>query len=125
MRYVILTCAFMSAMVVSLVLSNVSVASQIGVAAGIRGQVIRASSPTPSAAIGQMSSGQTVFIGDEIKVGQQSRLQVMLLDETVFTLGANASMTIDEFVYDPSTPQTNALSASIKRAAHFVLSQAA
>ena len=72
MRYVILTCAFMSAMVVSLVLSNVSVASQIGVAAGIRGQVIRASSPTPSAAIGQMSSGQTVFIGDEIKVGQQS-----------------------------------------------------
>ncbi len=115
MRYVILTCAFMSAMVVSLVLSNVSVASQIGVAAGIRGQVIRASSPTPSAAIGQMSSGQTVFIGDEIKVGQQSRLQVMLLDETVFTLGANASMTIDEFVYDPSTPQTNALSASIKR----------
>lgn len=111
MRYLIVTSAFLSVMV----LSNISAASQIGVAAGIRGQVIRASSPSSSAAIGQMSSGQTVFIGDEIKVGQQSRLQVMLLDETVFTLGANASMTIDEFVYDPSTPQTNALSASIKR----------
>lgn len=94
MRYLIVTSAFLSVMV----LSNISAASQIGVAAGIRGQVIRASSPSSSAAIGQMSSGQTVFIGDEIKVGQQSRLQVMLLDETVFTLGANASMTIDEFV---------------------------
>ena len=32
-----------------------------------------------------------------------SRLQVMLLDETVFTVGPESDMVLDEFVYDPST----------------------
>lgn len=92
-------------------------AAQIGVAAGIRGEVIRASSVQRSAAIGQMSSGQTVYLGDEIKVGTASRLQVMLLDETIFTLGANAAMTIDEFVYDPAAPSSGTLSASVRQGA--------
>ena len=89
-------------------------AAQIGVAAGIRGEVIRASTVQRTAAIGQMSSGQTVFLGDEIRVGAASRLQVMLLDETIF-MGANAAMTIDEFVYDPAFPSTGTLSASVRK----------
>ncbi len=101
-------------------------AVQIGVAAGIRGQVIKASSPQRAAIIGQMSSGHTVYLGDEIKVGEQSRLQVMLLDETIFTLGANAAMTIDEFLYDPSLASANTLTASVKQGAfRFVSGQVA
>ncbi len=101
-------------------------ASQIGVTAALRGEVVRTASFNDRAAIGQMSSGQSVYLGDDIKVGNQSRMQVMLLDETIFTLGANSVMRIDEFVYDPSDDTKNALSTSIKQGAfRFVSGQVA
>ena len=68
---------------------------------------------------------RVLFLGDDIKVGRQGRLQVMLLDETIFTLGANSVMRIDEFVYDPSNAK-NSLSTSIKQGAfRFVSGQIA
>lgn len=88
-------------------------AEQIGVTAALRGEVVRTASFNQAAAIGQLSSGQSVFLGDDIKVGAESRMQVMLLDETIFTLGANSVMRIDEFVYDPSDDSRNTLSTSI------------
>lgn len=101
-------------------------ASQIGVTAALRGDVVRTASLESGAAIGQMSSGQTVFLGDDIKVGAQGRLQVMLLDETIFTLGANAVMRIDEFVYDPNDAAKSSLSTSITQGAfRFVSGQIA
>ncbi len=45
------------------------------------------------------------------------RLQIMLLDESAITLGPDAQLTIDEFVYDPANTNTNALSASIAKGA--------
>jgi len=104
----------------------VAAAPQIGVTAALRGEVVRTASLESGAAIGQMSSGQTVFLGDDIKVGAQGRLQVMLLDETIFTLGANAVMRIDEFVYDPNDTSRSSLSTSIKQGAfRFVSGQIA
>ena len=101
-------------------------APPIGVTAALRGDVVRTASFEKAAAIGQMSSGQKVFLGDDIKVGRQGRLQVMLLDETIFTLGANSVMRIDEFVYDPSNAAKNSLSTSIKQGAfRFVSGQIA
>lgn len=101
-------------------------ASQIGVTAALRGDVVRTASFNKQAAIGQMSSGQSVFLGDDIKVGDGGRMQVMLLDETIFTLGANSVMRIDEFVYDPADDTKNTLSTSIKRGAfRFVSGQVA
>jgi FecR-like protein len=41
--------------------------------------------------------------GERILTSPNSRLQVLLPDETVFTLGPNSDMRIDEFVYDPNT----------------------
>jgi hypothetical protein len=50
----------------------------------------------------------------------------MLLDETIFTLGANAVMRIDAFVYDPNDATKNSLSTSIKQGAfRFVSGQVA
>lgn len=89
----------------------------IGVTAALRGEVVRTASFNETAAIGQLSSGQNVFLGDDIKVGAQGRLQVMLLDETIFTLGAHAVMRIDEFVYDPTNAESNTLSTSIQQGA--------
>lgn len=105
---------------------NAARAEQIGVTAALRGTVIRTASFQTDAPIGQISSGQKVFLGDDIKVGAQGRLQVMLLDETVFTLGANSVMRIDEFVYDPGRANTARLITSIKSGAfRFVSGQVA
>ena len=99
---------------------------QIGVTAGLRCAVVRTANLQTDAPIGQMSSGQKVFLGDDIKVGAQVRLQVMLLDETVFTLGSNSVMRIDEFVYDPGQENTARLTTSIKSGAfRFVSGQVA
>ena len=49
-------------------------ADQIGVTATLRGAVVGTASPQTDAPIGQMSSGQEVFLGDDIKVGAQGRL---------------------------------------------------
>ena len=101
-------------------------AQPIGVTAALRGDVVRLASFESNAAIGQMSSGQQVFLGDDIKVGGNGRLQLMLLDETIFTLGANAVMRIDEFVFDPSAPSNNTLTTSIAQGAfRFVSGQVA
>lgn len=101
-------------------------AQQIGVTAALRGEVVRTASLQTGASIGQLSSGQKVFLGDDIKVGATGRLQVMLLDETIFTLGANSVMRIDEFVYDPSDTANSRLSTSITQGAfRFVSGQIA
>ncbi|GHB04552.1 hypothetical protein GCM10009069_28920 [Algimonas arctica] len=55
-----------------------------------------------------------IFLGDDIGSAADSSLQILLLDETVFTVGASAQLTIDEFVYDPSS-NGNKMSASIKK----------
>ena len=41
--------------------------------------------------------------GASIVTGPQSRMSCTLPDGTVFTVGANSNMVIDEFVYDPDS----------------------
>lgn len=42
-------------------------------------------------------------MGEQIIVGPNSRLQTVLPDDTVFTLGPDSDMKIDEFVYYPNS----------------------
>ncbi len=74
---------------------------QAGVSAAVRGQVQRASDTQPIGV--QVVSGQPIYLADRISSGAQSGMQIMLLDETTFTIGPDSFVKIDEFVYDPST----------------------
>ena len=76
-------------------------AEQAGVTAAVRGQVYLI--PVIDKAKHRAKSGEDVFLGDEVSSSEESGMQLMLLDETVFTIGPNTDMTIDEFVYDPAT----------------------
>ena len=58
--------------------------------------------------------GNPIYLNDEIKTGPQSKLQILLKDQTVFNIGPNSSLKIDKFVYDPVRPQ---LSVNIERGA--------
>lgn len=73
---------------------------RVGVIAAVRGGV----EITGSGLTGRIvESGEPVFLGDAIKTGDEGHLQVMLLDQTVFTVGPRSSLVIDEFVYNPET----------------------
>ena len=69
----------------------------IGVSAAVRGDVtVRsgAQSRTPG-------SGEPMYLGDRVVTRAQSGMQIMLLDESVFTIGESNDFVIDRFVYDP------------------------
>lgn len=45
---------------------------------------------------------ERVILNDEVRTGAASQLQILLLDRTTFTVGANARVAVDRFVYDPA-----------------------
>ncbi len=73
----------------------------IGVAAAVRGRVEAVAPGAPAGRI--LGSGQPVYLNDHVKTGPGGRLQLLLRDQTTFTLGPNSDMVLDTFVYDPAT----------------------
>ena len=49
------------------------------------------------------SLGEEIFLEDRIQTSADSRLQILLRDETTFTLGPNAELIVDKFIYDPDS----------------------
>jgi len=85
---------------------------KIGVAGGVSGIVT--AYHTWGDVSTRMSSGRPVYFMDRIVTGASGRMQVLLLDETVFTIGPDSEMVLDAFVYDPFT-QEGKLSASLTK----------
>lgn len=75
-------------------------AQQAGVAAGVVGslRVSEGERAAPEA----IKTGMDMLLGDRVNSEKASRMQVLLLDETVFTIGPDSDLVIDEFVYDPA-----------------------
>jgi len=86
-----------------------------GIAGAVRGSVAL-ESPARKTTIDQLASGEDIVMGDAVNTRAKSRLQIMLLDETAITMGENASLVIDEFVYDPAGDNAS-LAASVKEGA--------
>lgn len=77
---------------------------QAGVSAAVSGEVLLAR----TSAVGrQVESGEAIFLGDSIENGPNGNLQVLLMDESVLTLGPDSRIEIDRFIYDPATDQGN------------------
>ena len=75
--------------------------AKAGVSAAVRGDVKLATAKQPVAH--KVGSGADIFLGDHITSAADSGMQILLLDQTVFTIGPEADMVIDNFVYDPAT----------------------
>lgn len=92
-----------------------------GVAAAIAGAVKQVSLRTPGTKVGRaVASGDAIYLGDRITTGPKSRLQILLEDRTTFTIGPNAAMVIDEFVYNPKTSKGKLSARILKGAFRFV-----
>lgn len=59
--------------------------------------------------------GDPIYLNDEIATGPDTNLQILLKDQTVFTIGPDSSIIFDEFVYDPGDAETSSLSATITK----------
>ncbi|MCC9624286.1 FecR domain-containing protein [Thalassospira sp. MA62] len=72
-----------------------------GVSAAVTGNIVMAKFSGEVGII--VESGMPVHLGDRITTADSSGMQILLLDETVFTIGPNSDIAIDEYVYDPET----------------------
>jgi hypothetical protein len=100
-------------------------ATRIGAAAAVRGLVQLAAVPGVRVVGQQVASGEPIYLGDKVTTGDGGRLQVLLLDETVFTIGPNAVLVIDEFVYDPGRGQGKVAASVLKGAFRFITGKVA
>ncbi len=81
-----------------------SIAYAQGAAVGIAASVVKevrlsnAQTPKPK----QIVLRQRIALGDLIQTGKASQVQLMLLDRSTLSIGSNASVRIDRFVYDPA-----------------------
>jgi len=65
-------------------------------------------------------SGKPLFLNAHVVTGPTGHAQFLLLDETVFKLGPNSDMVLDEFVYDPDTSAGTIAATLIKGVFRFV-----
>ncbi|GAA0627769.1 FecR family protein [Thalassospira tepidiphila] len=93
-------------------------AEMAGISAAVTGEI------TLSKVTGEVGilveSGMPVYLGDRIVTSANSGMQVLLLDETVFTIGPNSDVAIDEFVYDPATGDGQIVADMAKGVMRFV-----
>lgn len=114
-----LTISLISAMAVAGFASVTVAQQQAGVSAAVRGQVALAR--VSENVVGrQVESGDPIFLGDAITSGRDSGMQIMLMDETVFSIGPNSEIAIDEFVYDPATDSGKVTASVAKGVFRFI-----
>lgn len=72
----------------------------VGINAAIRNKVEIRSAATKKTNPAVLKA--SVFLNDQVSTGPAGQLQILLRDRTTFTVGANARVAVDRFVYDPA-----------------------
>ncbi len=111
---------FIALLLLAPLAANASV--NIGVASAVRGAV---KATAPGAAGRVVETGKAVYSHDKISTGPEGKLQILLLDQTSFTIGANSEMELDEFVFDPATNAGKVSAKIVKGAFRFVTGKVA
>ena len=83
----------------AMAVKQTNAAEKVGVQAGVHGTVHL--KPATSDAVRSAKSGEGVYFLETVESGINSGLQILLLDETTFTVGPQSEIVIDEMVYDP------------------------
>ncbi len=88
-----------------------------GVAAAVRGEVTLARAGQASRAV---VGGEDILMQDALRSGPSSGMQILLLDETAFTLGPESELVVDEFVYDPASGAGRVSASVVKGVFRFI-----
>ncbi len=89
---------------------STTMGAAIGVAASVVKEVKLSNGLAPKGK--QVAVKQRIALGDLIQTGKSSQLQVLLLDRSSFSIGANAALRIDRFVYDPARGRSTGASVT-------------
>jgi hypothetical protein len=109
----LLTGALAAAVAAYLAPASANAPTQVGIAAAVLNRVTIARGG--AAQMRPAVLRQQVALADRVETGARSQLQILLLDRSTFTVGANARLSIDRFVYDPA--QGRSMSASVAKGA--------
>lgn len=82
------------------IIATAAAAEPAGVAAAVRGEVTLARA---AASARPVAGGEEILMQDALRSGPRSGMQLLLLDETVFTIGPESELVVDTFVYDPAS----------------------
>ena len=67
-------------------------------------------------AVGRLAgTGDPVHLDDEVITGPETSAQILLKDQSLFSIGPSSAITIDRFVYDPDSEAASSLVATITR----------
>lgn len=95
--------------------------AKVGVAAAVN---IDARGQKPGTAARVITMGADVIFNEEISTDAKGLVQLLLVDGTTFTIGPNAHLVIDEFVYKPETGEARVVASIAKGAFRFIGGQA-
>jgi FecR protein len=105
---------FAAAGLAALIVAAPLAAEAVGVTAVVRNNVQVTTAARP--VLHKAAVRETISTGNDIVTGGQSMTQLLLLDKTSFTVGANARVKIDRFVFDARANQS-AVSATVAKGA--------
>ena len=114
MKKIILSGALMAVVLLSatgLLWAKATGPVQAGVAAAVQGEVKITTAGSPARVL---KSEEQVLMGDTVETEKNGKLQILLLDQTVFTLGPLSAVTIDEFVFDPANDNGKVKASMLK-----------
>jgi hypothetical protein len=104
----------LAAAVAGVMAAQPALAAKIGVAAAVRNDVTDGSSGQ------KMVAGSQLFEQQVVRTGDASSAQLLFLDQTSLSLGPEAQIKLDKFVYDPSRKTGDVVLAATKGAFRFV-----
>ena len=92
-------------------------AVQVGVTAAVNQS---AEGDAPGASRRTLTLGDSVIHNEHIVTGPDGLVNILLIDGTSFTVGANSDLTIDSFVYDPDAGTAQVAATLTKGALRFI-----
>lgn len=94
--------------------TGASHAQDVGITAAVRNNVQVTTPVNP--VLHPAKVRERIALGNDVVTGKNSMTQLLLLDQTSFTVGADARVKIDRFVYDPNR-NASSVGASVAKGA--------
>ncbi len=103
-----------------LLLFNVSQAQELSIEKQLVG-IVGAISGTVKTETRELKAGDKIYLNETIYATEGSGTQILLLDQSTFTIGSDSEVVMDTFIYDPAT-NDGKIVASVKQGSLKVIS---
>ena len=101
-------------------LSNISFAEELSIEKQLVG-IVGAINGTVKTETRTLKAGDKIYLNETIYASEDSGTQILLLDQSTFTIGSESEVVMDTFIYDPET-NDGKIVASVKQGSLKVIS---